>query len=344
MWVLYLWEKGKGTSVLYGKPLDEREPGEGVALTAFGHGFFTEDERSLVINSGIFRDTYGMGILSLDDPEKITEVPFTGLAHEGVGEYDGLGPIENGRFILFFNIDGATWAYEAEYDPETTSLHAINILIGKGVLSEGLWKRSLTILRAIPSQLHFLQRHHRLRSIRLRDVDRDILVRHTNESILGIPKRMLSRGEDYSYTSYDGTRVSPVVSASRNVGVFRKTPGARLRAWWAAGPGTSGLFLVFHAPDPVPDLAGFRSFRSQCARQHSYGLTYTKQVDHDWGGADRLDHVHAMKEVLFSDERLDISRAGVVGRSYGGYMTLTLAGRHPDLWAAAVDMFGPMTC
>jgi dipeptidyl aminopeptidase/acylaminoacyl peptidase len=31
----------------------------------------------------------------------------------------------------------------------------------------------------------------------------------------------------------------------------------------------------------------------------------------------------------------------VIGRSYGGYMTLTLAARHPALWSAAVDMFGP---
>jgi len=36
-----------------------------------------------------------------------------------------------------------------------------------------------------------------------------------------------------------------------------------------------------------------------------------------------------------------VGRAGVVGRSYGGYMTLMLAGRHPELWRAAVDMFGP---
>ena len=124
--------------MLYGKPLSERELGEEVPLTAFGHGFFTDDDRSLVINSGIFRDTYGMGILSLDNPEEIAEVPFEGLAHKGVGEYDGLGPIENGRFILFFNIDGATWAYEAEYDSETKALRAINILTGKGVLSEGV--------------------------------------------------------------------------------------------------------------------------------------------------------------------------------------------------------------
>ena len=53
------------------------------------------------------------------------------------------------------------------------------------------------------------------------------------------------------------------------------------------------------------------------------------------------DHVHAMTEVLPNDEGVDTSRAGVVGRSYGGYMTLMLASRHPELWRAAVDMFGP---
>ena len=30
-----------------------------------------------------------------------------------------------------------------------------------------------------------------------------------------------------------------------------------------------------------------------------------------------------------------------MGRSYGGYMTLMQAGMHPELWSAAVDMFGP---
>jgi dipeptidyl aminopeptidase/acylaminoacyl peptidase len=69
-------------------------------------------------------------------------------------------------------------------------------------------------------------------------------------------------------------------------------------------------------------------------------MDYTMQVDRDWGGQDRLDHVHAL-QVLKKDPRVDVSRAGVVGRSYGGYMTLTLASRHPELWSAAVDMFGP---
>jgi dipeptidyl aminopeptidase/acylaminoacyl peptidase len=48
-----------------------------------------------------------------------------------------------------------------------------------------------------------------------------------------------------------------------------------------------------------------------------------------------------MQRILPEDKRLDVTRTGITGRSYGGYMTLTLSARHPELWAAAVDMFGP---
>ena len=65
-----------------------------------------------------------------------------------------------------------------------------------------------------------------------------------------------------------------------------------------------------------------------------------KMVDHDWGGKDALDQVEGLK-FLEKDERIDSTRRGVIGRSYGGYMTLTLVSRFPDLWKAGVDMFGP---
>jgi dipeptidyl aminopeptidase/acylaminoacyl peptidase len=88
-------------------------------------------------------------------------------------------------------------------------------------------------------------------------------------------------------------------------------------------------------------LEGFAVFVPNARGSTGYGLSYTKRIDRDWGGLDRLDHVHAMTEVLPADERVDTGRAGVVGRSYGGYMTLMLASRHPELWRSAVDMFGP---
>lgn len=340
--VLYLWEKGKETSVLYGKPVTEREPGEDVDLTAFGHGFFTEDEESLIINSCLFKDTYSMGILSLDNPEEITEVPFEGLAHQGVGEYDGLGPIENGRFILFFNIDGATWAYEAEYDVELKALRAINILIGKGVLSDGVMEAISYDPESDSFAVAFSTATSPTQIYTIEGRDRDILVRHTNESILGIPETLLSRGEDYSYTSFDGTRVSArLYLPSETLEYTGKRP---VLNYVHGGP--QGQERPDYSWFSMPliqflTLQGFAVFVPNVRGSTGYGFAYMKQVDRDWGGKDRLDHVHAMQEVLAKDERLDVSRAGVVGRSYGGYMTLTLAGMHPDLWSAAVDMFGP---
>jgi dipeptidyl aminopeptidase/acylaminoacyl peptidase len=88
-------------------------------------------------------------------------------------------------------------------------------------------------------------------------------------------------------------------------------------------------------------LRGFAVFVPNVRGSTGYGLAYSKHVDGDWGGQDRLDHAHAMLKVLPEDKRLDIKRAAVVGRSYGGYMTLMQAALHPDLWKASSDMFGP---
>jgi dipeptidyl aminopeptidase/acylaminoacyl peptidase len=88
-------------------------------------------------------------------------------------------------------------------------------------------------------------------------------------------------------------------------------------------------------------LRGFAVFVPNVRGSTGYGLAYARQVQGDWGGRDRLDHVHAMTKILPMDKRLDVKRTAVVGRSYGGYMTLILAARHPELWSAACDMFGP---
>jgi dipeptidyl aminopeptidase/acylaminoacyl peptidase len=88
-------------------------------------------------------------------------------------------------------------------------------------------------------------------------------------------------------------------------------------------------------------LRGFAVFVPNVRGSTGYGMAYTKHVDRDWGGQDRLDHVHAMTQVLPKYKRIDVQRAAVAGRSYGGYMTLMLAGCDADLWSAACDMFGP---
>ncbi len=171
--------------------------------------------------------------------------------------------------------------------------------------------------------------------------NRDQVKVHTHERVLGVAPELLSPGEDASFISYDGTRVSARLYLPAATLGYQ---GVRPLIYYIHG-GPQGQerpdFAWFSMPlIQYLTLNGFAVFVPNVRGSTGYGLSYTKQVDHDWGGKDRLDHVHAM-QVLSGDSRIDVKRAGVVGRSYGGYMTLTLAGRHPELWSAAVDMFGP---
>jgi dipeptidyl aminopeptidase/acylaminoacyl peptidase len=164
----------------------------------------------------------------------------------------------------------------------------------------------------------------------------------TRERALGVAPDLLSAGEDASFESHDGVRVSArLYLPSQELGYDRPCP---LVYYVHGGPQSQERpdFAWFSMPlVQILTLQGFAVFVPNARGSTGYGLEYSKRVDRDWGGLDRLDHVHAMTEVLPHDDRVDVARAGVVGRSYGGYMTLTLAARHPELWRAAVDMFGP---
>ncbi len=159
---------------------------------------------------------------------------------------------------------------------------------------------------------------------------------------MGSRASLLSKGEDASFTSHDGLRVSARLYLPAEQLGFK---GPRPLVYYIHG-GPQGQerpdFAWFSMPlIQFLTLRGFAVFVPNVRGSTGYGLSYTKQVDRDWGGQDRLDHVHAMTKVLPKDKRIDVSCAAVVGRSYGGYMTLMLAGLHPDLWKASCDMFGP---
>jgi dipeptidyl aminopeptidase/acylaminoacyl peptidase len=160
--------------------------------------------------------------------------------------------------------------------------------------------------------------------------------------VLGVAPELLSPGEDASFESHDGLRVSArLYLPSPELGYDGPRP---LVYYVHGGPQSQERpnFAWFSMPlIQILTLDGFAVFVPNVRGSSGYGLDYMKRVDRDWGGQDRLDHVWAMTEVLPLDERIDVSRSGVVGRSYGGYMTLMLAARHPELWQAAIEMFGP---
>lgn len=264
-----------------------------------------------------------------------------GIQLKGLGELVQISEVEKDLFIVEYNIDGCSWVYEAIFEPTRLTLELLTVLIGAGELADGMLeaiyyeKSSQRYIVSFstatsPSQIYSIEGN-----------ERNIVLQHTQEKVLGINSELLSAGEDASFVSYDGLRVSArLYLPAEKLGFYGKRP---LVYYVHGGPQGQERpdFTWFSMPlIQYLTLNGFAVFVPNVRGSLGYGLSYTKKVDRDWGGDDRLDHVRALK-VLANDPRVDVTRSGVVGRSYGGYMTLTLAGRHPDLWKAAVDMFGP---
>jgi pimeloyl-ACP methyl ester carboxylesterase len=339
--VLFLLE-GKKKTVLYGKPLEKRKEGETVPLNGLGAAVFTESENGVLLMSSVFEDTFSLGYLPLAPGGNLHPVKIKGLKHEGLGEMTGLEHLHGDNYAVTYNIDGCTWVYEAKFDEEKLTMKLKHVVVGETPLDNGKLEHldynkemdvfTVSFSTAIsPTQIYSVE-----------DKKRNFIVLHTNEKVFGIPEEQLSKGEDASFTSFDGLRISARLYLPASALGFK---GPRPLVYYIHG-GPQGQerpdFAWFSMPlIQYLTLRGFAVFVPNVRGSTGYGLSYTKHVDRDWGGNDRLDHVHAMTEILPKDKRLDVTRAAVVGRSYGGYMTLMQAGMHSDLWKAACDMFGP---
>lgn len=339
--VLYLRERGdRERSLLYGKPLETRDKGEAVPLNAMHSCHFTPRDKGLLFVTALFEDTYGLGYFKLNKPEEIQPVTIKGALHKGMGELEYLQHLKENRYLLAYNIDGCSWAYEGTFDEKRLLFRIDKTLCGKGILRNGTLqslkydKKSNSYAAAFstatsPTQLY-----------RIAGAARKAIPQ-TRERILGIPQELFSSGEDASYISHDGWRISArLYLPGKKLGYQGSHP---VIFYIHGGPQSQERpnFAWFSMPlIQYFTLNGFAVFVPNVRGSTGYGLKYTKAVDRDWGGQDRLDHVAAFKR-LSQDRRLDMSKVGVMGRSYGGYMTLMLAGRHPELWKAACDMFGP---
>jgi pimeloyl-ACP methyl ester carboxylesterase len=338
--VLCLWDKGRQTT-LYGKLLEDRSSGERVPLNGLGSAVFSPGEKGSLVVSSVFDDTYSLGYLEFSKPGSLEKVQIKGIKHKGVGELVELVHLKSNRYMLVFNIDGCSWVYEGAFDEKKRTMTLLQPLVGKKPLEGGMLERvhydaksdmfTFSFSTAIsPTQIYTVEGRKR-----------DRVIVHTGEKVLGIPDGYLSKGED-SFLSHDGLRVSARLYLPANGLGFT---GPRPVVYYVHG-GPQGQerpdFAWFSMPlIQYLTLRGFAVFVPNVRGSTGYGLSYTKHVDRDWGGQDRLDHVHAMMKVLPKDKRLDVKRAAIVGRSYGGYMTLMQAGMHPDLWKASCDMFGP---
>jgi dipeptidyl aminopeptidase/acylaminoacyl peptidase len=340
--VLYEFAADSERRMLAGTPIDEREPGKEYPPTGFSSAHATVSGEGLLLTSTIFDDAGSPGYLAFDGDGAVEPVAVDGLVHEGEGEIEGFQHLEGVRYELRYNIDGSSWAYEASLDEAGRKLTVERVVVGQGDLAGGMIhglhydeeSRAFALsfcTATVPTQLYLLEPSAEASP-----------ARRTRERVLGLAEDLLSPGEDASFESHDGLRIS--------ARIYRPSPelgfeGPRPLVYYVHGGPQSQErpnFAWFSMPlIQILALEGFAVFVPNVRGSTGYGLDYARRVDRDWGGQDMLDHVHAMTAVLPTDDLVDTSRAGVVGRSYGGYMTLMLASRYPELWRGAVDMFGP---
>ena len=79
--------------------------------------------------------------------------------------------------------------------------------------------------------------------------------------------------------------------------------------------------------------------RSTTVARARYGKTFFHLDDRKHGDAD-LDDVVASKAMLAATGWIDPQAIGIIGGSYGGYMTLAALTFRPDEFAVGIDLFG----
>ena len=346
--VIRLYEPGKRKlKTVLGTPLDERK--QDIEQRKFNVVPLHWYGKNVLVYTTEFDDLGGFALMDLKSPQELRKIQVTNLKHYGIGELDNVDYIDGNRFLIVYNIDGCSWIYEAEFDINKLQMKATGVITGKAPLDGGValgiqWERAMEYSDGFPddyvisftsattpSQLY----------LRTKVKNKTNYSQLSHERVLGIPDDIFSPGEDASYETFDGLRVSARLYFPSPKLKFK---GPRPLVLYVHG-GPQGQerpdFTWFSVPlIQLLTMNGFAVFVPNVRGSTGYGFAYTKHVDHDWGGKDRLDHIEGLK-FLENDKRIDSSRRAVVGRSYGGYMTLTLATRHPELWQAACDMFGP---
>jgi hypothetical protein len=208
---VYLWNKQNGKlNLLYGVPIEQREPGQQVPLSGIQALEFDSDGRGLLGVAALFTDTYGPVYLDLSNPQAgFVEVRMEGAVHKGVGEMVGLRHLDGTRFAAAFNIDGCSWLYEAAFDRSAMTLHLNCAVAGaqqpltNGVMESYDYDKSsdrfiVSFSTATsPTQIYTVA-----------GPNRSQVTAHTRERVMGIAPELLSSGEDASFVSFDGTRIS----------------------------------------------------------------------------------------------------------------------------------------
>jgi dipeptidyl aminopeptidase/acylaminoacyl peptidase len=145
----------------------------------------------------------------------------------------------------------------------------------------------------------------------------------------------LVEAEVVRYKSFDGLEIPAIFYKPQNI-----KPGEKLPALVKVHGGPGGQARVRYSPT-VQYLVnhGYVIIDVNNRGSSGYGKTFFKMDDKKHGEVDLDDCVEA-KKFLIETGYVNEDKIGIIGGSYGGYMTLAALTFRPEAFAAGVDLFG----
>jgi dipeptidyl aminopeptidase/acylaminoacyl peptidase len=150
-----------------------------------------------------------------------------------------------------------------------------------------------------------------------------------------IDRNDLVEAETVRFASFDGMQIPGLLFKPRGASIEHKVPAL---VWVHGGPGGQARnefnpliqYLVNH---------GYAVFAINNRGSSGYGKAFFTADDRKHGQAD-LDDCVASKSMLIATGYVDPERIGIIGKSYGGYLTLAAMTFRPREFAVGVDLFG----
>ena len=137
------------------------------------------------------------------------------------------------------------------------------------------------------------------------------------------------------YASTDGTKIPAIVYRPRDVAPREKRP-AMVQAH--GGPTGQWTRTFDQFAQALVDR-GFVVIQPNVRGSTGYGVPHRDAALKDWGGID-LEDIEGAVTCLRTLPEVDPTRIGIMGGSYGGFMSFIAATKKPRLWRAAVPSYG----
>ncbi|MWV43725.1 alpha/beta fold hydrolase [Paenibacillus sp. HJL G12] len=155
----------------------------------------------------------------------------------------------------------------------------------------------------------------------------------TKNVMTGLTEEDLVAPDVVTYKSFDGMEIEALLFRAKE----HTANGCTV--FWPHGGPQAAERKQFRAMFQYIIAQGYNIFCPNFRGSTGYGSSFVKLVEQDWGEGPRKDCLAGM-DWLFEQGISSRDRLFVLGGSYGGYMTLLLAGRNPEYFKAAIDIVG----